>query len=252
VVTVALCAVVALVLAACGGSSGSSSGGSTITVGAESAAASAATTTASSATVVTSSASSSATDYPAGCHAVKAPAPRAVPHLHKPTLRLDSARSYTVSLQTNCGRIEIALAVKQAPKTSASFAYLVRLGFFNGLTFHRIAAGFVIQGGDPLGNGSGGPGYEVVEAPPANLRYTVGTVAMAKTSTDPNGASGSQFFIVTGAEGATLPAQYALLGHVVAGMKAVDAIAKIASNPPGDGTPVVPVVISRASLSDRG
>ena len=70
-------------------------------------------------------------------------------------------------------------------------------GFYNDLTFHRVAAGFVIQGGDPDGDGSGGPGYTVVEPPPRNLNYTLGTVAMAKTGTEPAGASGSQFFIVT-------------------------------------------------------
>jgi peptidyl-prolyl cis-trans isomerase B (cyclophilin B) len=180
---------------------------------------------------------------------VAAPPSKGAQHIAKPHSKLDAAKTYTVTLSTNCGRIEIALAVKQAPLTSASFAYLVRRGFFDHLTFHRIAAGFVIQGGDPLGTGAGGPGYQVVEAPPAGLKYTVGTVAMAKTQTDPNGASGSQFFIVTGSAGTSLPAQYALLGHVVGGMTAVQRIDQIATNPPQDGVPTVPVVISRATVS---
>jgi peptidyl-prolyl cis-trans isomerase B (cyclophilin B) len=154
-----------------------------------------------------------------------------------------------VTLATNCGAIEIQLDVQRAPRTTASFAYLVRRGFYNDLTFHRVAAGFVIQGGDPAGDGSGGPGYTIVERPPSNLRYTLGTVAMAKTATDPAGASGSQFFIVTAHE-APLPAQYALVGRVVGSFAGVRTISKLATVPPQDGAPVKPVVISRAKLSE--
>jgi cyclophilin family peptidyl-prolyl cis-trans isomerase len=153
-----------------------------------------------------------------------------------------------VRLLTNCGAIEIQLAVGKAPRTTASFAYLVKRGFYDNLTFHRVAAGFVIQGGDPNGDGSGGPGYTIVEPPPSDVRYTLGTVAMAKTSTDPAGASGSQFFIVTTNE-APLPAQYALVGNVVGSMAGVDAISKLPTDPPQDGAPTAPVVISSATLS---
>ncbi len=92
-----------------------------------------------------------------------------------------------VTLTTNCGTIEIQLDVRQAPRTASSFAYLVKRGFYNGLTFHRVVAGFVIQGGDPYGDGSGGPGYTIVEPPPREPPVHQGTVAMAKTSTDPPG-----------------------------------------------------------------
>ncbi len=153
-----------------------------------------------------------------------------------------------VTLATNCGTIAIQLAVTHAPKTTTSFAYLVRRGFYNDLTFHRVAANFVIQGGDPNGDGSGGPGYTIVERPPANLRYVRGTVAMAKRDTDPAGASGSQFFIVTARE-IELPPQYALVGRVVGSMAGVNTIAKLATSPPQDGAPIHPVVISRATLS---
>ena len=174
--------------------------------------------------------------------------PRGAQRIPKPTLRLDPAKRYVVSLATNCGAIEIELDVRQAPRTTASFAYLVKRGFYNDLTFHRVAAGFVIQGGDPNGDGSGGPGYTVVEPPPGNMRYTLGTVAMAKTATDPSGASGSQFFIVTAAN-AALPAQYALVGNVVGSFAGVDTIAKLPTSPPQDGAPMTPVVIRRAILS---
>jgi peptidyl-prolyl cis-trans isomerase B (cyclophilin B) len=202
-----------------------------------------------------STATSSSTD-PEGatttaqtCTQATAPVPRGPQHIPPPHARLDPQRDYTVKLTTNCGTIEIQLDVKQAPRTTASFAYLVRRGFYNDLTFHRVAANFVIQGGDPNGDGSGGPGYTIVEPPPRNLQYTLGTVAMAKTATDPSGASGSQFFIVTTQE-AQLPAQYALVGKVVGSLAGVETIAKLPTVPPQDGAPVKPVVISRATLSE--
>jgi len=183
-----------------------------------------------------------------GCASVQAPAPRGAQRLPKPTRALDSHKRYVVELDTNCGTIDIQLAVHAAPRTTASFAYLVSRGFYNDLTFHRVAAGFVIQGGDPNGDGTGGPGYSVVEPPPSDTHYTRGTVAMAKTSTDPAGTSGSQFFIVTAAH-TPLPPQYALVGQVVSGMTSVETIDKLPTNPPQDGAPASPVVISRASLS---
>jgi peptidyl-prolyl cis-trans isomerase B (cyclophilin B) len=182
------------------------------------------------------------------CSSVQAPVPRGAQSVRKPTLTLDPAKRYVVSLATNCGTIEIQLNVRTAPRTTASFAYLVKRGFYDNLTFHRVAAGFVIQGGDPNGDGSGGPGYTVVEPPPSDMRYTLGTVAMAKTSSDPAGASGSQFFIVT-APNAPLPPQYALVGNVVGSFAGVERISKLPTDPPQDGAPKTPVVISHATLS---
>ncbi|HVR06152.1 MAG TPA: peptidylprolyl isomerase [Solirubrobacteraceae bacterium] len=205
-----------------------------------------------SATAARSTAGTDGSASAAGtCTHVAKPTPRGPQHIPAPHLQLDPARRYVVTLATNCGQIEIALAVKEAPRTTASFAYLVRRGFYNDLTFHRVAANFVIQGGDPAGDGSGGPGYTIVEPPPTDLRYTFGTVAMAKTETDPSGASGSQFFIVTTAD-AQLPAQYALVGHVVGSDAGVDAIAKQPTVPAQDGQPIKPVLISRATLAVSG
>jgi cyclophilin family peptidyl-prolyl cis-trans isomerase len=184
----------------------------------------------------------------AKCVKTQAPAPKGAQSIPKPTTKLDPSKRYVVRLTTNCGTIDIQLAVNSAPRTTASFAYLVKRGFYDNLTFHRVASGFVIQGGDPNGDGSGGPGYTVVEPPPSGERYTVGTVAMAKTSTDPSGASGSQFFIVT-ANSTPLPPQYALVGNVVGSMAGVDAIAKLPTDPPQDGAPTTPVVIRQATLS---
>ncbi len=182
------------------------------------------------------------------------PAPKGPQHLPAPTVKLNPARTYTVTVVTNCGTFAFKLAVKQSPKTSASVYYLVKRGFYNGLTFHRVASGFVIQGGDPLGNGEGGPGYSVVEAPPSVSQYVRGDVAMAKTQSDPPGASGSQFFVVTGAnitQSAQLPPDYALAGQVVSGIGVVETIGSLPTNPPGDGAPSPAVVMSSVTVSSR-
>jgi peptidyl-prolyl cis-trans isomerase B (cyclophilin B) len=167
-------------------------------------------------------------------------------------LRLDPRRRYTVTVASNCGRFSFVLDVKDSPRTSASFYYLIKRGFFNGVTFHRVARGFVIQGGDPTGTGAGGPGYTVVEPPPTDSRYVRGDVAMAKAQTDPPGASGSQFFIVTAANAtrsAGLTPDYALLGKVVSGLDVVQRIGSLPTNPSGDGTPMPAVVMSHVSVS---
>lgn len=183
---------------------------------------------------------------PAGCVVVDAPEPRGPGDESKPTVKLAAGTAYTVTLKTNCGEIVIALDAKRAPKTAASFASLADSGFFDGLIFHRVLADFVIQGGDPLGNGQGGPGYQVVEKPPNDLRYTRGVVAMAKAGVDPSGASGSQFFIVTG-EDAGLTPDYALVGKVKSGFGTINKITAQPVDGP-DGRPVNPVVIESATL----
>jgi peptidyl-prolyl cis-trans isomerase B (cyclophilin B) len=179
------------------------------------------------------------------CKKVAAPEPKGAQHLSKPKATLPAGKRYDVDLQTNCGTITIRLATGRAPKTAASFADLVKRGFYDGLTFHRVVRGFVIQGGDPLGTGLGGPGYTVVEQPPPNVAYTTGIVAMAKTEADPAGASGSQFFIVT-APNAGLPPDYAVAGGVVRGMDVAQYIGKLTVD--GQDRPTSPVVIEKATL----
>ncbi len=181
-----------------------------------------------------------------GCTTVDAPEPSGEePSLPKPDPARLSGR-YTVTMTTNCGPIEIRLDTKRQPKTAASFYSLVRAKFYDGLTFHRLADGFVIQGGDPLGSGMGGPGYSIEETPPADAAYTRGVVAMAKTGAEPPGTSGSQFFIVTG-EDTGLPPDYAIVGEVTSGMDTVERIAAIGSSGPPADTPLEPVVIERAT-----
>jgi peptidyl-prolyl cis-trans isomerase B (cyclophilin B) len=169
-----------------------------------------------------------------------------------PTLRLDPRRTYTLTVATNCGTFSLVLDVKHSPKASASFYYLATRGFFDGVVFHRVVAGFVIQGGDPTGTGAGGPGYTVVEAPPAGTQYLRGDVAMAKTQAQPSGASGSQFFIVTAAnatQSAGLTPDYALVGKVVRGIQVVERIGSLPTSPAGDGRPTPAVVMSRVSVT---
>jgi cyclophilin family peptidyl-prolyl cis-trans isomerase len=220
--------VIAAAIAGCGSSSSSSSG---------------APPTTSAAAVQTSTAAAAAT-----CGKVSAPAPRNPGRGSPPVLRLNPHRKYVVTVATNCGNFAFSLDVKDSPRTAASFYVLVRRGFFDGVTFHRVASGFVIQGGDPTGTGGGGPGYTVVETPPANTQYVRGIVAMAKTGTQPAGASGSQFFVVTAAN-AGLPPDYAVLGRIVSGQDVVDKIGALPTNPPQDGAPVQPVVMSKVTVT---
>jgi peptidyl-prolyl cis-trans isomerase B (cyclophilin B) len=185
-----------------------------------------------------------------GCKAVATPKPAAKPDRRRSRQRLSPKRRYTAVIRTNCGTIEIRLDVQRAPKTTASFAGLARNRFFDGLTFHRIAKpggnDYVIQGGDPLGNGNGGPGYTVVEPPPKSTRYRRYVVAMAKTQTEQPGTSGSQFFIVTASE-APLDPDYALLGKVVGGKDIVRRIAALPTDPAAEA-PLDPVVMSSVRI----
>jgi peptidyl-prolyl cis-trans isomerase B (cyclophilin B) len=183
-----------------------------------------------------------------GCEPVDEPQPKDVEDRKRPKMTIDEDKAYTAVVETNCGTLTIRLAAGRAPKTVNSFVSLARDDFYDGLPFHRIVPDFVAQGGDPAGTGQGGPGYSVVEAPPEDLRYTRGTVAMAKTELDEPGTSGSQFFIVT-AEDAGLPPQYALLGKVEGSRETLDRIAQ-APNDPADNRPTEPVVIEDITIRE--
>jgi peptidyl-prolyl cis-trans isomerase B (cyclophilin B) len=162
---------------------------------------------------------------------------------------LDPGKTYVATVDTSKGTFEITLDAKRAPKTGGSFKSLADKGFYDKLTFHRIVPGFVIQGGDPNGDGTGGPGYTVEEAPPRDLRYTQGIVAMAKTGSEPPGTSGSQFFVVTAAD-AQLPAEYALLGRVTSGADVVSKIAAVKTDPSTE-KPLKPVTIHTIKVTEK-
>ncbi len=185
-----------------------------------------------------------------GCVAVSAPK-GAARHETKPTAKLSPSKTYDTTFVTNCGTFTIRLATKTSPATTASFVGLVEKKYFDHTIFHRIVPGFVIQGGDPTGTGTGGPGYTTVDAPPASTKYTLGVAAMAKSVDEPPGAAGSQFFIVTAAD-ARLPPDYAVLGKVVRGLPVVKAIGKLGDPASGGaGTPTQTVEIEKATVHVR-
>lgn len=179
------------------------------------------------------------------CETVDAPGPKTV-DLPGPEAKAPSAAR--VVFDTTCGSFTVTLDAERAPKTAASFEYLAAEGAFDDTTFHRVAPGFVVQGGDPNGDGTGGPGYSVRERPPTDLSYTRGLVAMAKTSAEPPGTSGSQFFIVTAEADAGLPPDFALAGEVTEGLDTVLAIEALGGGPGSDGPPSEPVVVRSATL----
>jgi peptidyl-prolyl cis-trans isomerase B (cyclophilin B) len=182
-----------------------------------------------------------------GCADVDAPAPKANGGATKPSDPLDETVTYTLAFETSCGDFEVTLDQELAPDTAASLVALASEGFYDDTTFHRVVPEFVIQGGDPTGTGSGGPGYTTVDVPPSGAAYTRGVVAMAKTETEPPGTSGSQFFVVT-AEDALLPAEYAIVGEVTKGYETVERIGAL-----GDATtqqPSQPVVIDRVTVRE--
>jgi peptidyl-prolyl cis-trans isomerase B (cyclophilin B) len=186
---------------------------------------------------------------PEGCENVAAPAPKEGVQLEAPKAKLSRSKTYVATVSTSCGAFEITLDAKRAPVTGGSFKYLADEKFYDGLTFHRIVPEFVVQGGDPAGNGSGGPGYSVEEAPPSSLSYAEGVVAMAKTEQEPPGTSGSQFFVVTGAQGESLTPDYALVGKVTKGMDVVQRIGSIQSDQ-NTGQPAVTVVIESITVAE--
>jgi cyclophilin family peptidyl-prolyl cis-trans isomerase len=186
---------------------------------------------------------------PEGCENVEKPAPKDVGTIEEPDEKLSKSKTYVATVSTTCGDFEITLDPEQAPVTGGSFKYLADQQFFDGLAFHRVVPNFVIQGGDPNGDGSGGPGYTVVEAPPGDLSYEEGVVAMAKTQDEPAGASGSQFFVVTGPDAASLTPDYALLGKVTEGMDVATKIGQIQSDQ--SGAPAAQVVIKSITVSEQ-
>jgi cyclophilin family peptidyl-prolyl cis-trans isomerase len=181
------------------------------------------------------------------CAQVEAPPAKPDGGAEEPHLKLDPAQANTVTFQTSCGEFTVTLDAAGAPSTAASFASLARSGFYDDTVFHRIVPDFVIQGGDPTGTGTGGPGYTTVDEPPADASYTRGVVSMAKTGAEPPGTAGSQFYVVTGAD-AGLPPEYAIVGEVTAGMDAVMRIEGL-GDPAGGEQPSRPVVIEQATFN---
>jgi peptidylprolyl isomerase len=161
-----------------------------------------------------------------------------------PPMVIDPAKRYTAEVTTSKGTMTVALDAQAAPLTVNNFVFLARWHYYDGIVFHRIIPGFMCQGGDPEGSGRGGPGYKFADELPAPGRYEIGSVAMANAGPDTNG---SQFFIVSGPDGCSLPPNYSLFGKVVKGLDVVKAIESVGSR---SGSPSEPVVIESVTVTE--
>lgn len=174
-------------------------------------------------------------------------APQVTPPVQQESTKSTSVIKYLVTLKTGKGDIVIALNYDQTPKTVANFVTLAQKNFYDNTIFHRAIKGFMIQGGDPNGTGSGGPGYKFDDEVFTG-EYTRGTVAMANAGPNTNG---SQFFIMHADY--ALPKNYTIFGHVIKGIEVVDAIAsdKVTLSPSGEmSKPVEPTKILTTTVSE--
>ena len=167
--------------------------------------------------------------------------------LAKPELIINAKKTYSVTLQTTEGEIDILLDTKNTPQTANNFYYLAKSGFYDNVIFHRVIPGFMIQGGDPTGTGTGGPGYKFEDEKFVG-EYTRGTVAMANSGPNTNG---SQFFIMHA--DTSLPPNYTIFGTVTKGLEVVDKIATAKTIEDGleNSTPVTPTVITKAIVQEK-
>ena len=166
-----------------------------------------------------------------------------------PTIKLDIIKNYKVKFETTEGDIVIKVNTLDTPMASTNFVYLSKIGFYDGTIFHRVIKDFMIQGGDPLGNGTGGPGYTFNDEP-FDGEYVRGTVAMANSGPNSNG---SQFFIIH-KDYTQLPKNYVIFGKVVEGMDVVDKIAEAPVEDNGAGEmskPISPVTINKAEVIEE-
>jgi cyclophilin family peptidyl-prolyl cis-trans isomerase len=161
-----------------------------------------------------------------------------------PPMIIDPAKRYGATMVTSKGTMEIALDHLAAPTTVNSFVFLARYHYFDGIMFHRIIPGFVLQGGDPTGTGTGGPGYRFDDELPKPGRYEVGSLAMANAGPHTNG---SQFFVISGPDGVRLPPLYSLFGKVVRGLDVVAAINDVGS---ASGRPREDVTIESVTITE--
>lgn len=161
-----------------------------------------------------------------------------------PEMGIDPSKRYTATMETSMGTIVIALDAVKAPQTVNNFVFLALNHYYDGIIFHRIIKGFVCQGGDPGGNGMGGPGYRFEDELPQPGQYQIGSLAMANAGPNTNG---SQFFLISGPDGCRLPPAYSLFGQVVKGLDVVEAMQSV---PTGAGDrPKENVVINSVTIT---
>ena len=170
--------------------------------------------------------------------------PRMTSFSAPPPTCISTSKTYLATVQTDVGTFTVALDTKAAPKTVNNFVFLAREHFYDGLTFHRVIPGFVVQGGDPQGNGSGGPGYTFADELPKAGSYKIGSLAMANSGPNTNG---SQFFIITGTQGTQLPPNYSLFGNVISGM---DVVKQIEAGGSQSGTPTTVHKMTKVTITE--
>lgn len=172
--------------------------------------------------------------------------PRTTKFSSPPPTCIDAAKRYTAVMITNKGEMTIALDPIAAPITVNNFVFLARYHYFDGIIFHRVVPGFVLQGGDPEGNGRGGPGYKFADELPKAGRYELGSLAMANSGPNTNG---SQFFVISGPSGVRLPPNYSLFGKVIKGLDTVQAIDALGrgDGPPSERVEIVSVTIAEST-----
>ena len=210
-----------------------------------------ATKTSTTTTTATSSSTTSTTTAKVAAGAVAPTCPKAdgsSPKEQKftaaPPMCINTAHTYVATVQTDVGTFQITLDPKEAPKTVNNFVFLARYHFYDGVVFHRVIPGFVVQGGDPTGTGQGGPGYTFADELPKAGAYKLGSVAMANSGPNTNG---SQFFIITGSQGTALPPSYSLFGQVTSGGAV---IAKISADGTSGGTPKVEHHMAKVTITE--
>jgi cyclophilin family peptidyl-prolyl cis-trans isomerase len=160
-----------------------------------------------------------------------------------PEMTIDPQRSYRATIETSAGTMTADLFPSDAPKTVNNFVFLAREGFYEGVIFHRVIKGFMIQGGDPTGTGTGGPGYKFADEP-VKRSYERGTLAMANAGPNTNG---SQFFIMHADYG--LPPNYTIFGKLTSGEDVLDSIAQARTG--ANDRPTEPVRIERVEISEE-
>jgi len=163
-------------------------------------------------------------------------------YANPPEMAIDPAKTYTATIETTAGTMTAQLFASEAPRTVNNFVFLAGEGFYTDVIFHRVISGFMIQGGDPTGTGTGGPGYRF-DGEPVTRQYLRGTLAMANAGPNTNG---SQFFVMHADY--PLPPNYTIFGKLSAGEEIVDTIAGAPTG--AQDRPVEPVAIKSVTISE--
>ena len=227
-------------------SAGTTAAGADATGAVTTAAGGADTTAASTAPTVTTVPGTSITGE-TPCPPADGSAERVTSFENTPPMCIDPSKTYTAEVKTNFGDFTIKLDPEAAPNTVNNFVVLSRYHYYDGISCHRVVEDFVIQCGDPKGDGTGGPGYEFDDELPVAGAYKLGSLAMANSGANTNG---SQFFVISGAQGTQLPPQYSLFGQVTDGLDTtINTIAALAV-PGSDGPPSQPVQIESVTITE--